>query len=269
MAKLDVHVHGLLSKSLSFDLGDFHRMVAQARTRGLDGFALTEHFHAPAFWSIHEALGQCYRYQDGAYEMGDGFRVLSGAEMDIAEGGHIGVIGPLDVLREMETRLPPTLAEHRFPTFRELRDAVANLPLTLIANHMLRPGKRLDVLGLEQLATFAAFELNGKDDAVSDELAVRTYAQTLAKPLVGGSDAHVWAQVGVRTTSIPGELSLASFRAALESSQTSVDAAPDRLHLIRICAMYKQIAKARRSSDGGRHVIPLPAARARETTAAA
>ncbi len=245
MARIDTHVHGLLSKSLSFDHREFRKMVAHARSIGLDGFALTEHFHATAFWSIHEALIRLYPYRDGAYEVGDGFRVLSGAELDIAEGGHIGIIGPLAALRLLDERFRPLLSEGEWPRYRDLYRASEGLGLTIIANHMLRPGKMLTKLTMDELATFSALELNGKDHHTPVEEQILAYARRLDKPLVGGSDAHVWAQIGIRATVLPGEASLERLQHALAHKTTHVETHPNPAPIVRVCAMHKRIVKAK------------------------
>ncbi|HWO93329.1 MAG TPA: PHP-associated domain-containing protein [Dehalococcoidia bacterium] len=259
MARIDTHVHGLLSKSFSFSLESFADLVRQGITIGLDGFALTEHFHAPAFWAIHDALRARYPYRNGAYEVGGGFRVLSGAELDVAEGGHIGLIGPLDRLRVLDERFRPMLSGGQFPTYADLRRASEGLDLVIIANHMLRPSKSLERLTPEEFATVSAFELNGKDHEDGIEERIRGYARRYDKPLVGGSDAHVWAQVGVRSTIIPGEASQASLRRALGEKTTDVATRPNAEAIVQLCSVHKQIAKL--AAQPSRSALGLPARR--------
>ena len=50
--RFDFHVHALLSRAIPFKLLDLKAMVAQGKSRGLDGFALTEHINAPGYWNI-------------------------------------------------------------------------------------------------------------------------------------------------------------------------------------------------------------------------
>ncbi len=84
--RIDFHVHAKASKRFAFSLPYFWLTVAQAREMDLDAFVLTEHFHAPDFWSVYEILCQTIPYQEGVLRLHDGFRILTGAEFGVAEG---------------------------------------------------------------------------------------------------------------------------------------------------------------------------------------
>lgn len=258
MAKIDVHVHGIISKAYPFDPAHFRKTVAQARRVGLDGFAITEHFHARHFWDVHTDLLQRYPYKDGVYEAEEGIRVLSGAELDVREGGHIGILGHVDNLRALDDAFSLRLSEGYYPAFDELRAEATKHDLTLIANHPARPLKYLFKLSMEQLAQFNAIELNGKDEDGQEEEVLRM-AQLLHKPLVGGSDAHVWAQVGVRHTVIPGEVSLVNLRQAIADQQTEVATRQFRLMVTKLCGVYKRVVKARNNGKVLPETLTIPA----------
>ena len=259
MAKVDVHVHGILSKAYPFDPEHFLKMVAQARRTGLDGFALTEHFHARHFWDVHEDLLRRYPYEGGVYQTDQGIRVISGAELDVREGGHIGILGHIDDLHALDEAFPLHLNQGYYPAWDELEDEARRHNLTLIANHPARPLKYLFKLTLEQLAKFDALELNGKDDGEQEE-AVVAMLERLQKPRVGGSDAHVWAQVGVRHTVYPGQVTLESLRSALAAHQTTVATREHRLLIVRLCAMYKRVTKAHRARGVSKEIEEMLAA---------
>lgn len=63
--RVDLHVHAKVSKTIPFQMEAFQRAVRRAMEVGLNGFAITEHFHSTDFWEgvahLRTALGQCAR----------------------------------------------------------------------------------------------------------------------------------------------------------------------------------------------------------------
>jgi len=60
LKRIDTHSHPKISKHFAFDPGAVARMVRMAMRVGLDGVALTEHFHATGYWEIHAHLEAAY-----------------------------------------------------------------------------------------------------------------------------------------------------------------------------------------------------------------
>jgi len=67
LKRIDTHSHPKMSKHFKFDPVSVERMVRMARRVGLDGLALTEHFHATDFWAVHEHLERTYPVEGGVF----------------------------------------------------------------------------------------------------------------------------------------------------------------------------------------------------------
>ena len=96
--RIDFHVHAKPSKRFPFSLPYFRLTIDQARKVGLDAFVVTEHFHAPDFWAGYQVLCQAMRYEHGVFTLSDGFQILTGAELGVAEGCDLLLLGTLDQL---------------------------------------------------------------------------------------------------------------------------------------------------------------------------
>src|SRR5262249_38169240 len=86
--RIDTHTHPKMSKHFLVDPAAVERMVRMARRVGLDGLALTEHFHGRDFWTIYERLVDVYPMDRGVFRA-DGVALIPGAEVNIREGAHI------------------------------------------------------------------------------------------------------------------------------------------------------------------------------------
>ncbi len=243
---IDLHTHAKVSKSLRFRFEDFQLMIESAAKGGLDGFASTEHIHSFDFWDMVDELTSKFSYHDGRLEVGNGMTVLSGAEIDVAEGGHVLAIGPYEALWELDKRFLPRLNQGFFPPVKALIRYCRDLGMVLIGAHPTRPGKVLAAVGDATLSTLDALELNGRD--VGHDLPVHKVAeraQRLGLPTVGSSDAHVWPQIGLQRTITPmKELTLEGLRATLENHDTQVRTMPNIREIVRLCKRHKTLIKA-------------------------
>ncbi len=207
--KIDLHVHSRLSKSFEYDAANLERLVRLGRRRGLDGFVLTEHIHAVNFWDMHERLNSDFEYDDGAYQVADDFAVFSGAELTVAERVDFIVFGPLDQLRSLDNAFRPRLSAWNHAPALEVAEAVRERDLVLVLAHPFRVGKEAAKLDERVFPLFHAIEVNGRDHG--GERAVVALAENKGKPLSGGSDAHFYLQVGIRSTIVPpGDMTLRS-----------------------------------------------------------
>lgn len=241
--RIDFHVHSKLSKRLRFSLQDFEGIVTQARRTGLDAFVLTEHFQVPDFWSIYDALCQVYRYEDGVLELDDGFRILTGAELGIAEGCDLLLLGTLDRLSVFSQKLPASPVTGYKPSFAEAAREARECDLVLFGAHMFRSEKELGKLGRNHLGSLDALELNGKD--FIHDAAVRAEAESLHLPLIGGSDAHFWLQVGIKATSLPiEEVTHRSVVQAVAAGVATVYSLPYGPMAVQMSRAYKRLLKA-------------------------
>ncbi len=113
---IDLHTHAKVSKSLPFSMDHFDRMVRSAERIGLSGFATTEHFDAPDYWEMASHLTTRFPYEDGHLHVAPGMTVLTGAEIDVVEGGHVIAIGPYRLLADLDRSFGPNLSRGFFPT---------------------------------------------------------------------------------------------------------------------------------------------------------
>jgi histidinol phosphatase-like PHP family hydrolase len=217
---IDLHNHAKLSKTFDLDETVFDRYVRRARRIGLDGFALTEHFHAVNYWEVYKALFRRFPYRDGMFWPGEDLCILPGAEVRIREGADVIVIGPIAELKKLDEAFPLRLSEQYFPRFSEFLDEAARCDLILIGAHMFREQKELSKFGAAELRRLHAVEVNGKDFGTEERLVEQAREMRLA--VVGGSDAHHVLQLGVRATRFPLErVSWSGLRDAVVRRETS------------------------------------------------
>lgn len=195
MKRIDTHTHPKMSKHFAFDPVSVVRMVRMARRVRLDGFALTEHFHGRDFWSIYKNLFSMYP-SDGGVFWADELAIIPGAEVNIREGAHVIVLGEVGELRRLDRAFPQELSGGYEPGLREFLDVTDDFEIARIGAHMFRPNKELGKFAAVDLRRLHALEVNGKD--FGTELMLLVQARALGLPIVAGSDAHQWLQLGVR-----------------------------------------------------------------------
>lgn len=93
--RADLHVHAKVCKAEEFSPQHFESIVERARRMGLSGFALTEHLHTGDYCAILGELLRRYTYRGGHFSVGEGFNVLTGAELTVAERVDIVLIGDI------------------------------------------------------------------------------------------------------------------------------------------------------------------------------
>lgn len=245
MKRIDFHVHAKISKMFSFDLAALRSTIAQAQRVGLDGFALTEHLHADNFWGVQDELSRCFAYEDGTYAVDGGMRILTGAELSLRETCDVLLLGSLERLRRFDGFLTLPATRGYKPGFAEALAAARRAGLFMIGAHMFRPGKELAKLGAERLRSLDALEANGKD--FFGDTRVFASAQKMDRPVVGGSDAHYWPQVGIKATILPiAEIRQASVVEAIRDGQTRIESLNYGPLAVKISGTYKQVLKMKR-----------------------
>ncbi len=199
---LDFHTHGKLAKKLPFSEEYTRWLLTEAREAGLDAICLTEHFNTLGFDRICRYMTE-HGEKDGDTLVTDGMRIFPGMETDIAEGGHILSVGPMEAIREVNKRLEPYKEKGHFLPYSRLMDLLEEYPVLVGGAHPFRAGSHIPELEDRQLARLHFFDLNGKDVAEHRELTEHlTYGlgKTYGKPVVGGSDTHQAVQYGcIRT----------------------------------------------------------------------
>ena len=197
--KIDFHTHGKLAKKLPFSPDYTDWLFGEARRAGLDALCLTEHFNTLGFAEVYRYIeGRCTREGDSLVTE-DGFRIFPGMEVDIAEGGHTLVTGPLDCILEMNQRLEPHKEKGKFLTFEKWSDMAAEYPVLFGAGHPYREGGNIPFLPREMLERFMFLDINGKDlaqDCDGTWKKMSRLSRKLNRPLVAGSDTHQSFQYG-------------------------------------------------------------------------
>ena len=211
--KLDFHTHGKLAKRLPFSTVYTDWLFGEAKNAGLDALCLTEHFNTLQFDELYGYLATRSAREGDALVLENGLRVFPGMETDIAEGGHILSIGPLEAILELNQRLAPHKAPGNFLPFAQLRDLFDQYPVVVGGAHPYREGGHIPQLPREQLARLDFLDLNGKDLATNRQQAEeRTYGlgRQLGIPVVSGSDTHQAVQYGCVWTEFQRDCSTAA-----------------------------------------------------------
>jgi predicted metal-dependent phosphoesterase TrpH len=246
LPKIDLHVHSRLSKGFEFNEQVILQLKELGIRRGLDGFALTEHVHANHFWEMHEYLRSRHDYHDGWYDLDDGFRMFSGYEVTVGERIDFIVVGALDQLEKLDGAFYPKLSESNFVPGLDFLSTARRYDVLVISAHPFRPGKETVKLPLDQVFGMVdAIEVNGRD--YGREQATAELAARYDRPLSGGSDAHYYLQVGVRSTIVPGEsLSFEGVHKAFESHQTRAHCKSYARSVVEFCKEIKNVTKQRK-----------------------
>ncbi len=153
-------------------------LIASARSKGLHGFAITDHNTCDAYhYMVERGLARA----DGTPV--DGFLVLPGVEVSTAEG-HLLCIG---------VTLPQMTGEPAAAVARAVQ-AAGGLAIPAHPYDLFRAGIRestLDTLKMDAIEVFnAAISCRRFNDKA------RAYAERRGLPMIAGSDAHHEAAIG-------------------------------------------------------------------------
>lgn len=206
--RLDFHTHGKLAKKLPFSAAYTDWLFGEAKRAGLDALCLTEHFNTLQFAEVYGYIASISERTGDALRLENGLKIFPGMETDVAEGGHILSIGPLEAILELNRRLKPHKSKGNFLPFDQLMDLFAAYPVAVGCGHPFRAPGHVPELPEEQLRRLNFLDLNGKDLALDRARTERlTYAlgKSLEIPVVSGSDTHQAVQYGCVTTNFAHE----------------------------------------------------------------
>src|SRR5262245_7539138 len=227
-------------------------MVRMARRVGLDGLALTEHFHATGYWDIRRHLEATFPSRGGVF-WADGVALIPGAEVNIREGAHVIVLGDWAAIERLDASFAQPLSRGYEPPLREFLDVSDDVDVARIGAHMFRRRKELGKFAPADLRRLHALEVNGKD--FGTEMMLLVQARALGLPIVAGSDAHHWLQVGVRHTTLhTEEISTGAIIRTIREGLTGYGTSPYTPLRVKVAKSLKNIAKLlrRRHADDGR-----------------
>ena len=245
--RLDFHTHGKLAKKLPFSTAYTDWLFSEARQAGLDALCLTEHFNTLQFDELYRYLSSVSRRTQDVLELPNGLRIFPGMETDVAEGGHILSIGPLEAILELNRRLEPYKEKRKFLPFAQLMDLFEEYPVLVGCGHPYRAPGHVPELPEEQLRRLQFLDLNGKDLALdrsrTEEL---TYAlgHRLNIPVVSGSDTHQAVQYGCIYTEFEDETaSLSGLREAMEAGSYRITVSQGAAFQVKTAGILKKALK--------------------------
>ena len=245
--RLDFHTHGKLAKKLPFSTAYTDWLFSEARRAGLDALCLTEHFNTLQFDELYGYLSAISRRTEDVLELPNGLRIFPGMETDVAEGGHILSIGPLEAVLELNRRLEPYKQKGQFLPFARLMRLFEEYPVLVGCGHPFRSPGHVPELPEEQLRRLGFLDLNGKDlalDRARTEELTYALAQRLNTPVVSGSDTHQAVQYGCVTTVFERECrSISALKAEMDAGRYEIVLSDTAAAQVRTACLLKRSLK--------------------------
>ncbi|WP_307476776.1 PHP domain-containing protein [Paenibacillus harenae] len=246
MMNIDLHTHGKLAKKTDFSMEYFLSMAREAKENDLQAIALTEHFNTRNFFDMMDQLDREFKYR-GDYYLVNGLKVFSGMEVDVAEIGHILLIGNRADIRELRGQLEPYSGKETFIPFKELLDRTDNYDMLRIGAHPMRESTPLTHHDPIELQRLDALDINAKDlfqygFGMADE--VRRFAELLGLPACAGSDSHQPLQFGSVVNQLQENCTTASqIRDEIRAGRYSVEISPCLNVKVKAAQMMKELLK--------------------------
>ena len=245
--RLDFHTHGKLAKKLPFSTAYTDWLFGEARRAGLDTLCLTEHFNTLQFADVYGYIASVSQRTGDALELENGLRIFPGMETDVAEGGHILSIGPLETILELNRRLEPHKEKGNFLPFAQLMDLFEEYPVVVGCGHPFRAGGHVPELPQDQLRRLRFLDLNGKDLALDRDRTERlthTLGKELEIPVVSGSDTHQAVQYGCIATRFEREFTtIDQLRQEMNAGRYSIELSEQASFLVRTAGLLKRSLK--------------------------
>lgn len=207
---MDFHVHGLLSKRKDFNKEFFMSEIYFAKSNGLNGIILCEHFNAKDFLVIYDFLEKNFIYEGDRYIV-EGISVFPAMEVSIKNKGHVILAGERDSIIDIYELLKGFREKDNLIELEDLLDQADIFNLLKIGAHPCRRGHKLCNQSHELLKRLDALDLNGKDifkkgqSIARDELI--NLSQELGVNIITGSDSHTPIQLGGIYTNLNKECS--------------------------------------------------------------
>ncbi len=207
---MDFHVHGLLSKIKDFNKEFFINEIYFAKSNGLNGIILCEHFNAKDFLVIYDFLEKNFIYEGDRYIV-EGISVFPGMEVSIKNKGHVILAGERESIIDIYDLLKAFREKDHLIELEDLLDQADIFNLLKIGAHPCRRGHKLCNQSHELLKRLDALDLNGKDifkkgqSIARDELI--NLSQELGINIITGSDSHTPIQLGGIYTNLNKECS--------------------------------------------------------------
>ncbi len=196
--KIDFHIHGKLSSKIPFDKEEFINKINEAKSNGIDSFALTEHCHADNFMEEYKFLEDNYKYVNDYYDI-NGFKVFIGMEVTTNEGLDILIIGNREYIVELKKKVEITKMKQKFISIPDLFNILDCSNLLIIIAHPFRKHINFPIIDKNIIEKIDAIELNAKDlynNGINEmKNKVNELGKLLKVPITGGSDSHHFIQI--------------------------------------------------------------------------
>ena len=196
---MDFHVHGLLSKRKDFNKEFFMNEIHFAKSSGINGIILCEHFNAKDFLVIYDFLENNFIYEGDRYIVED-ISVFPAMEVSIKNKGHVILAGDRDSIIDIYDLLKGFREKDNLIELEDLLDQADIFDLLKIGAHPCRKGHKLCNQSHDLLKRLDALDLNGKDIFKKGESIVRdeliNLSQELGLNIITGSDSHTPIQLG-------------------------------------------------------------------------
>lgn len=243
---VDFHTHGKLAKYLPFSVEYTDWLLNEAKNAGLDAICLTEHFNTQQFDEVYGYIASKGIRRGDAYVF-NGLKVFPGMETDIAEGGHVLSIGPMDAIRELNKRLEPYKTKGSFLPASELMRLFSEYPVLVGAGHPFRKGGHIPELPEKLLTQFDFIDLNGKDIAENRQRTENlsyVLGEKLHKPVIAGSDTHQAVQYGCIRTDFEKDFdTFEELQKEMNAGRYTICIHPDAAFKVKTAALLKRSLK--------------------------
>ena len=237
--KIDTHTHLLLKKETKPDwnLINFHFKIA--KVHNLDVMCITEHIDAKYFTELYTELfinlklgGSVLR--DGIIQLPNSLVIVSGTEIPLKGGGEIGLHTDLSTILSLNK-------QNGFYSFDELVETVLGKTndYIMIGNHLYVPGKWIEHVE-EKLDKLDAIEMLPKENRKRP--LYEALSKRLRKPLLSGSDSHVWTQLGLgyNIVDLP-EYSIKAFKGALRENLVVMHISNEAERMSQASMLYREL----------------------------
>jgi len=245
--RVDMHVHGALSKQTGFDLDELREKTAFAHERGIGAIILTEHFNISGFEKIYDLLLTHFPFT-GDYYVIEKVRVFPGIEVNVAEGPHLIAAGTLERILKLHECLQGCREKDKFCSAEMYFSKQVGMNLLNIFAHPTRIKHQLHQLTEQYYQYFDAFEVNAKDlylygRSIIDEIKVA--ADKAGVQVVAGSDTHHPFQLGaVYNDFIKAPESVDDMKIAIASGQFELRIDAEAEARVESAIKAKRISKA-------------------------
>lgn len=217
--RIDTHTHLLLTKKSIPNWKEIELHFKVAKAQKLDVLCITEHIDAEFFTELYHGLFISNKLcgeiiGDGIVKL-NGLLIVSGAEIPLKDGGEVGLQTNLSTILSLNK-------QNSFYSIDELFNTVSKMTkdYIMIGNHLYVPGKWIEHAE-EKLAILDAIEILPKE--IHRKHHYESLADKLKKPLLSGSDSHVWSQLGIGYNEVHfTEYTLEAFKKAMKLNEVKM-----------------------------------------------